>query len=225
MPKALAVNLSESIRGIRAALGLTLRNFSHHTGIRQTTLRRCETTTTEPDFGVLLRIFNAAPPGDCKEALRGHLVSICRQGCGQHPELADGCFDHLVRQDGIMASFPDSKSRRRTAQLTRFADLVARVAEGPLLDDSISSFLEHWAECGFTETAGMFQDASDYISIRLNLSMAADWDGEPENVKSTLDAARDARRLASSLLRRAAAAEREIQRSKPAPTASDSRRS
>lgn len=208
--------LSVTIREIRQALGMRQADLADQLNIKRNTISQYETGRAKPSTMVLTRLYNMSPPGKWKNAVHDYLVADFRGAYPEHPELAETVFTDIATSELVLAQFPSTKNERRGQQLARFAALIPRIAQKPMLDESINDILDNWFLRGDSESAKVFRDTAEYLRVRLEFFVGAG-DGEPENVEIIRGAAKEARRLAIALLRQADVAEEKCRQVLPAP--------
>lgn len=209
-------DISVTIREVRQALGMRQADLADELKVKRNTISQYETGTAKPSTVVLARLYNIAPPGQWKDAVHERLVSDFRGAYPEHPELAEAVVADIATSESVLAQFPPTKNERRAEQLARFAALIPRIAQKPMLDESINDILDNWFLRGDSESAKIFRDTAEYLRIRLDFFIGVG-DGEPENVETVRGATKGARRLAIALLRQADAAEEKGRQVRPTP--------
>jgi len=199
-------DISATIREVRQALGMRQADLAEVLKVRRNTISQYETGTAKPSTVVLARLYNISPPGQWKSAVHAYLVSDFRGSFPEHPELAEAVIADIATSESVLAQFPPTKNERRSQQLARFAALIPRIAQKPMLDGSINDILDDWFTRGDSETVKVFRDAAEYVRIRLGISAGVDTE-EPGEADIMSALAKKARQMAIALLRQADVAE------------------
>lgn len=156
--------LSEAIRQIRKDLG-TQTEAARNLGIKQSTLSQYETGLVKPSFGVLMRIYNLAPPGPDRQFIHEYLTSRMNN----RPDLVE---DIAAGFNFINETTP-AGTPHRTQDLEQFAALVVMIRNrGPKLDKSVNDILELWILYGNNRHAVRgFRDAAKYLKMYVDLNV------------------------------------------------------
>jgi transcriptional regulator with XRE-family HTH domain len=184
--------------------------------VKRNTVSQYETGDAKPSTVVMARLYNLAPPGQWKDAVHKHLVSDFKGAFPEHPELAESVVADIATSESVLSQFPSTKNPRRAEQLARFAALIPRIAQKPMLDESINNILDNWFMFGSSETVKIFRDAAEHVRIRLEILAGVDTE-ELEHAEIMRNLAKEARRLAIALLRQADVAEEKGRQVRSAP--------
>src|ERR1035441_1192383 len=158
-------DLSETIREVRRALGLRQTDLAEALKVKRNTVSQYETGAAAPSTVVLVRLYNLVPPGKLKKALHDHLVYDFQRDYPENPELAEGVIQDIATSESVLAHLPPTKNLRRSEQLARFASLVPRIGQKPMLDASMNDLLDDWFLYGDSDTVKVFRDAAEYKPI------------------------------------------------------------
>lgn len=202
------------IRAVRQVLRMRQADLAAELRVKRNTVSQYETGDARPSIPVLLRLYNLRLQPELKREIHEHLASDLNRKQPGYPELTDGVIEDWASAEAVMLRFPSTKKRQRAEQLARLAHLLPGIGRKSMLDKSVIDVLDNWFTYGDTETVRLFQDAAEYLRVRIDILAGVDPE-EPNHLDLMRQTAKTARRLAIALLRQADAAEQKAGEVRP----------
>jgi transcriptional regulator with XRE-family HTH domain len=187
-------------------------DLAERLGVKRNTISQYE-SGLRPGVAVLMRLYNMAP-AQWKDTFREQTALDLVFHNKEAPELECPAVGELRSAEDIFRQFPEMAGSAVRGRFLRFADLVARVAQGGSLDDSVNDMLDDWAIFGDSRTAKAFREAAEYVRHRVAFLTGIYPDGK-DQTEAVREYARAARRLAMALLRQSDIAEKEARQPRP----------